>query len=446
MKNIGENIIKIARQYGCAAQVTILEEDSKDINVRQGEIEQLLTSRAISTGVRLFQGKKSTIVSFSGFDFDDMEVKIKKAAADLAYLEDDEAKRLLAADECGAAVKEMELNDDAFERIDTAEAADILGRIEKRGLAFSDKIIPSEMAEFSASRSKITIFSSQGLYKTYAKSFYSFGYTAVAQDREKGIKEVDSYYENKRFFADLPDLERIGELAAAHALRKLGGRKIASARMKAIFSYRTAPTVLDMLCDALGGEEILLRNSFLVGKLGEKLFSDKVTIEDNPLLDRYPGSYPFDGEGVNGRSKLVFDKGRLSTYLHNSYSAAKLKMALTGNASLPLSAAPGIKNANFFLRPGKGTLADLVAEMKKGLLIDELFSSGMNPVTGDFSFGCSGFMVEGGAVTYPVKEITIAGNLLDLFKNIQVIAADNPWKYPVSSPSFLVDDLVVAGI
>ncbi len=446
MKNIGENIIKIARQYDCAAQVTILEEDSKEVSVRQGEIERLLTSRAISTGVRLFHGKKSAIVSFSGFDFDDMEAKIKKATADLAYLEDDEAKRLLAEDEYGTTAAELELNDDAFEKIDTAAAAAILGKIETNGLAFSDKIIPSEMAEFSASRSRITIFSSRGLYKTYAKSFYSFGYTAVAQDREKGIKEVDSYHENKRFFADLPNLERVGELAADRALRKLGGRKIASARMKAIFSYRTAPDVLDLLCDALGGEDILLRNSFLVGKLGEKLFSDRVTIEDNPLLDRYPGSYPFDGEGVNGRSKLVFDKGRLATYLHNSYSAGKLGMALTGNASLSLSAAPGIKNANFFLRPGKGTLADLAAEMKRGLLIDELFSSGMNPVTGDFSFGCSGFMVEGGAVTYPVKEITIAGNLLELFKNIQAIADDNPWKYPVSAPSFMVGELVIAGV
>lgn len=450
MKNIniaeiGENIVKIAGKYGCAAQVTILEQESKDINVRKGEIEHLLSSTAISTGVRLFSGEKSTIISFSGQNFDDMETKIKKALEDMAYLEDDEAKRLLFENEFGLKIKEIELNDNFFENIETEKVVDILKRIEEKGLAVSSKIIPSEMAEFSASHSKITLFSSQKLFKTYSKSSYSFGYAAVAEDTEKGVKEVDSHFERKRFFVDLPDLETIGEIAAERALKRLGGRKIKSGEMKVIFSYRTAPTILDLLFDALSGEEVLLRNSFLVGKLGEKIFADNVTIEDNPLLNRYPGSYPFDGEGMNGREKCVVDQGTLLTYLHNSYSAAKLKMALTGNASLSLSSAPGIKSGNFFLRSGKGSLENLVHEMKNGLLVDELFSSGMNPVTGDFSFGCSGFLVENGTITFPVKEITIAGNLLDLFKNILATADDNQWKYAISSPSFLVSKLTIAG-
>jgi PmbA protein len=364
---------------------------------------------------------------------------------DMAYLEDDGAKRLLEEEEYGAEVIDIELSDDGFEKIDTAAAAETLKKIEEKGLGFSSKIIPSEMAEFSASGSRIGLFSSKGLHKTYKRSSYAFAYTAVAEDKEKGIKEVDSYFESKRFFADLPELERIGEIAAERALKKLGGRKIKSADMKVVFSYRTAPTILDLLFDALCGEDIVLGNSFLVGKLGETIFSDQVTIEDNPLINRYHGSYPFDGEGKNGRQKLVFEKGKLLTYLHNSYSAAKLKMALTGNASLPLISSPGIKSGNFFLRPGSGSLDDLVTEMKNGLLVEELFSSGMNPVTGDFSFGCSGFLVENGKITTPVKEVTIAGNLIDLFKNIAVIADDNRWKSSITSPSFLVSKLTVAG-
>ncbi|MCK5056595.1 MAG: TldD/PmbA family protein [Candidatus Aminicenantes bacterium] len=445
ISEIGSEIVNIARKYGCSAQVTILERESKDINVRQGEIEQLLSTTAVSTGIRLFSGKRSTIIAFSGSNFDDMDARIKKALNDMAYLEDDEAKRLLEKKEFDAEEIDIELSDDGFGQIDTAPVAETLKKIEKKGLAFSSKIIPSEMAEFSASGSRISLFSSKGLHKTYKRSSYAFAYTAVAEDKEKGIKEVDSYFESKRFFADLPELEQIGEIAAERALKKLGGRKIKSGEMKVIFSYRTAPTILDLLSDALGGEDIVLRNSFLVGKLGEKIFPDHVTIEDNPLIDRYPGSYPFDGEGKNGRQKFVFEKGRLLTYLHNSYSAAKLKMALTGNASLSLSSSPGIESGNFFLRPGTGSLDDLVKEMKNGFVVEELFSSGMNPVTGDFSFGCTGFLVESGRITTPVKEITIAGNLLDLFKNIAVIADDNRWKSSISSPSFLVSKLTIAG-
>ncbi|MCK4766669.1 MAG: TldD/PmbA family protein [Candidatus Aminicenantes bacterium] len=442
---IGESIVKTAGKYNCESQVTIFEEKSKEIKVRKGEIEQLLTYTALSTGVRLFSGRKSTIISFSGQNFENMDAKIAKALEDMTYLEDDEAKRLLNIDEIGGEPDQMELDDGAFDSIDSGEAAETLKKIEKRGLAFSPKIIPSEMAEFSATGSKVSLFSSPGLQKTYSKSYYSFYYSAVAEDKEAGIKEVDAYSEGKRFFSDLPELERIGDVAAERALKKLGGRKIESGEKKVIFSFRTAPSIIDLLGDALVGEEVLLRNSFLVDKLGEKLFPDNITIEDNPLLGRYPGSYPCDGEGMNGRNKLVIEKGKLLTYLHNSYSASKLKLELTGNASLPLSGAPGIKCGNFFLKSGQGGLDDLLKEMGDGLLVEELFLSGMNPVTGDFSFGCSGFKVEKGVAAFPVKEITIAGNLLELFKNISVIADDNRWKSSVTSPSFLVSKLAVAG-
>lgn len=443
---VGENIVRIAKKHGCAAQVTIMEQESQDINVRKGEIEQLLSATAISTGVRLFTGKKSAIISFSGSDFGDMDAKIKKALQDMAYLEDDEAKRLLSAAEFGRDDNKLELDDNNYRNIESAGVVDTLKKIEEKGLAFSNKIIPSEMAEFSAVNSRVSLFSSQGLQKNYTRSYYAFAYTAVAEDKKKGTKEVDSYSEIKRFFADLPDLQKIGEKAAERALKRLGGRKIKSAEMKVIFSYRTAPTILDLLFAALEGEEIVLRNSFLVGKLGKKIFPENVTVMDDPLINRFPGSFPFDGEGMNSKKKLVIEKGKLLTYLHNSYSAAKLKMKLTGNASLSLSSAPGIKTGNFSLESGTGSLADLVKEIKNGLLVDELFTSGMNPVTGDFSFGCSGFLVENGRVTYPVKEITVAGNLLDLFKRIMAIAGDNQWKYSITSPSFLVSKLTIAGI
>ncbi|MDQ1352007.1 MAG: hypothetical protein QG657_2313 [Acidobacteriota bacterium] len=444
---IAGTILNIAKKNHCAAQVTMSVSDSKDIAVRQGKIERLLTSVAISTGIRLFKDNKSAIISFSGDDFENMEPRIKTAVESIDYLGQDNAKRLLKDTEFGPGVKELELDDNHFDDLKIPDIVDTLKNIETSGLAVDSKLIPSEMAEFSASRARVHLFSTEGLAKSYPRSYYSFSYNAVAESEDKRQKEVDTWYENKRFFKELPAelVGHIGKKAAEMALKRLGGKKIKGAEMPVVFSSRTAATLVKLLYNAICGEDILLRNSFLVDKLGEKLFPDNVTIMDDPFIPGYLGSYPFDGEGMNGLTKAVIEKGKLVTYLHNSYSAGKLNMALTGNASREISSAPGITCGNFYLQPGKGKMDDLLVEMKKGLLIEDLFTSGMNDVTGDFSFGCSGFRVEKGKIGAPVKEITIAGNILELFKNVLEIADDNEYKSSISSPSFLVAKLAVAG-
>jgi PmbA protein len=448
---VAENILKISKKHDCAAQITMIQSDAKDISLRNGEIEQLLTSVAVSTGVRLFKGKKNTIIAFSGEDFDNMEAKIKTALQNFEYLSDDEYKRLLTPAEFSSSqpLKDLDLTDNGYDALDLKQIKKELQRIESGALAFSNKIIPSEMAEFSGARSKIHLFTSEGVKKSYSKTIYVFSYTAVAEDKAKGLKERDYWSEKKRHFAALPlteNIARIGEIAAEKAIKRLGGKKIKSGERKVLFSRRTAGSLLDLLCDAVDGEEIVIKNSFLVDRLGEKLFPEIITIVDDPSIQAYPGSYPFDGEGLNGKTKPVVEKGKLLTYLQNSYSAGKLDMNLTGNASHSISSAPHIKVGNFFLQSGQGSLDDLVREMKTGLLVDELFVSGSNSVTGDFSFGCSGFLVENGKTTMPVKEITIAGNLLELYKNVVAIADDNLWKASITSPSILVSKLAVAGI
>ncbi|MGD2085369.1 MAG: TldD/PmbA family protein [Candidatus Aminicenantes bacterium] len=447
---VAEDILKISKKHDCTAQITMIQNDAKDISLRNGEIEQLLTSVAISTGVRLFKGDKSTIIAFSGEDFDNMETKIKTALQNFEYLSDDQYIRLLTPEEFNSShpLKALDLIDNGYDALDFKQIKKALQRIESGALAFSNKIIPSEMAEFSGSRSKIHLFTSDGVNKSYSKTLYMFSYTAVAEDKSKGLKEQDYWNERKRHFAALPSLENIGaigEIAAEKAIKRLGGKKIKSGERKVIFSRRTASSLLSLLCDAVDGEEIVIKNSFLVDRLGEKLYPENITIVDDPFIEAYPGSYPFDGEGMNGKTKVIIEKGKLLTYLHNSYSAGKLNMNLTGNASHSISSPPHIKVGNFYLQGGQGSLDDLVRDMKEGVLVDGLFVSGINSVTGDFSFGCSGFLVENGKTTMPVKEITIAGNLLELYKNVVAIADDNLWKASITSPSILVSKLAVAG-
>ncbi|MCP4216246.1 MAG: TldD/PmbA family protein, partial [bacterium] len=307
-------------------------------------------------------------------------------------------------------------------------------------------IITSEPVDFSGSRTGIHLFSSAGLSKSYSKSYYSFIYEAVAE--KDGLKETDYWYEDGHHFSDLPDargIADIGRIAAERAIKRLGGDNIPSGEYPVVFTSRTAGSLLQLIYYAVCGEEVLVRNSFMVDKLGKEIFPSYITIMDDPVMPRHIGSYPFDGEGMAGISKAVVEKGVLSTYLHNSYSAAKLGMELTGNASRGIASLPGIASGNFYLESGKGSMDDLVLEMQNGLIVEDIFTSGMNDVTGDFSYGCSGFLVEKGKIVAPVKEITIAGNVLDLFKNIIAIADDNQYKDAVSSPSFLVSKLAVAG-
>jgi PmbA protein len=448
LTEVAEQILTISKSHGCAAQVTMIQNDARSLSLRNGEIEQLLTSVAISTGIRLFKGKKSTIIAFSGEDFHHMEDKIKTSLQNLQYLCEDEYKRLLNPAEWHDLPPglDLDLMDNQYDSLSIPRIKKSLQRIESSALAFSAKVLPSDMAEFSASRRNTHLFTSAGINKSYGKTLYAFSYTAVAQDQ--GLKERDYWSESKRYFDDLPafaEIGRIGETAAEKALKRLGGKKVKSGSRKVIFSRRTAGSLLDLLCNALDGEEIVVKNSFLLDRLGQKLFPDLITITDDPLIHRYPGSYPFDGEGMAGMAKTVIEKGKLLTYLHNSYSAGKLNMNLTGNASASISSPPHIKVGNFFLQSGQGSLEDLVHEMKEGILVDDLYVSGINSVSGDFSFGCSGFLVEKGKITQPVKEITIAGNLVELYKNVIAIADDNLWKSTITSPSILVSSLTIAG-
>lgn len=447
LPDVAREIINIAKKMGCKAQVTMIESKSREINLRKGEIEKLLTSVAVSTGVRLFKDNKGTILSFSGEDFENMEAKLATAAEELQYLNADQYKRLLNPGEFGGAPPDLELADDTYEKLDIKDIKDILAYIENVALDTSDKILPSEMAEFSGSNGTIYLSTSEGLEKSFKRSLYDFSYVAVAEDGQS--KENDFWYERARHYSELPSREHlgnIGKIAAERAIKKLGGKRIKTGEYKVLFSRRTAPSILDLLGDAIDGEEVMLKNSFLLDGLGKKLFPDSVTIIDDPLKKRFPGSYPFDGEGMNGTITAVVERGRLMTYLHNSYSAGKLGMELTGNASRALSSNPHITIGNFYLEGGSGTIDDLTVEMKNGLLVDDLYVSGHNSVTGDFSFGCSGFLVENGKITMPVKEITIAGNILDIFKDIIAVADDNLFKSSLTSPSFLVSKLTVAGI
>ena len=237
----------------------------------------------------------------------------------------------------------------------------------------------------------------------------------------------------------------IGKIAAQRALRRLGARKAKTTKVPIIFDPLVARALLESIADAVNGDSIYRGALFLAGKLGEKIAGDNVTIVDDGTMRGGFGTSPFDGEGIPTRRTVIIEKGQLRSYLLNTYTAKKLKLASTGNASRGLAGTPGIGVGNFFLEPGKRDPKQMIADIPDGLYVTEFLGFGVNLVTGDFSRGASGLWISKGEFAYPVEEITVAGNLKDMLFNVSEIGNDLEFRGSVACPTLRIDGLTVAG-
>jgi PmbA protein len=225
----------------------------------------------------------------------------------------------------------------------------------------------------------------------------------------------------------------------------LGARKAKTARVPVILDPQVARSLVDHIFEAVNGDSIYRKASFLAGKLGEKIAGENITVIDDGTLVGGFGSSPFDGEGVPTRRTVVIENGVLKSYLMNTYAAKKLGLTTTGNAARGLAGTPGIGSGNFFLKPGSKKPAEIIADVKEGLYVTELLGFGVNLVTGDFSRGAGGLWISNGELTYPVEEITVAGNLREMFNNISEIANDLEFRGSVACPTIRIDGMTVAG-
>jgi PmbA protein len=225
----------------------------------------------------------------------------------------------------------------------------------------------------------------------------------------------------------------------------LGARKAKTAQVPIIFDPMVSTSILEHIFEGVNGDSVYRGASFLAGKLGQKIAGDNVNIVDDGTIVGGFGTSPFDGEGVPTRRTVVLENGVLKSYLLNTYTAKKLKLETTGNASRGLAGTPGIGPGNYFLQPGTKTPKELIAGIKEGLYVTEFLGQGVNLVTGDYSRGASGMWISGGELAYPVEEITVAGNLKELFFNISEIANDLEFRGSVAAPTIRVDGLTVGG-
>ena len=257
--------------------------------------------------------------------------------------------------------------------------------------------------------------------------------------------ERDYWHTAARSAAGLESAESVGRTAAERAVRRLGARKVATQKVPVIFEPRTARQFLGDIFDAVSGSAIYRHASFLAGKLGEKIAADTLTVVDDATIPGLFGTTPFDDEGVPSRRTVVIEGGVLKSYLLNCYSARKLNLKTTGNASRGITGNAGIGPGNFFVQAGKISPEQMIAGVANGFYVTELIGGGANTVTGDYSSGAAGLWIENGKLAYPVSEITIAGSMQQMLQQVDQVGSDLEFRGSVAAPTILIREMTISG-
>jgi PmbA protein len=341
------------------------------------------------------------------------------------------------------ALPELELLDAGDRASGVDSRIDAARRAERAARATDPRITNSEGSQATSGFARVVYGNTAGFLGEYESG--SHGLFAEPLARENGSMQRDYWMSSARRLADLEAPVEVGRHAAVRAVRRLGARKVASCEVPVIFDPLTAASLWRQVAGLVSGYAVYRGTSFLAEKLGERVASERITLVDDALRPSGLGSRPFDGEGLPSRRTTVLDRGKLASFLLDTYSARKLGAASTGNASRSAASAPGVGATNLGLAPGDATLEEIVADTPKGLLVTELIGMGFNPTTGDYSRGAAGIWIENGVLTHAVEEVTIAANFGDMLTNIETVGSDLLWLSRIGSPSVRVSKMTVAG-
>ena len=434
-----------ARRRGAsAAEVQLVSAESIAAGVRLGEVEKLKSSRERRLGMRVFVDQASATASTAEMERDSLEGFIQNTVAMARLTAPDPFSGLPEPKRQARDLPDLELTDSERGIVGADEALGLAREAEKAALGADPRIRNSEGGEFHSGLYSVLFANSNGFAGEYSATSFNLGVAPIAQS-DDGRMQQGYWYTAGRHFKMLEDPEAVGKTAASRALRRLGARKIKTMRAAVVFDPDIAASLLRALAGAASGPSLYKGASFLAGKLGEQIMSANVTIHDDGRMRAGLGSKPFDGEGLPTNRKNLVEKGVLLTYLLDCYSARKLKLEPTGNASRGVGEIPGVSPTNFYLEPGQYTPKQIIRSVKRGLYVTELIGFGVNGVTGDYSRGAGGLWIEDGELGYPVQEITIAGNLKEMFMSIEMIGNDLKWRSATVSPTIKIAEMMIAG-
>jgi PmbA protein len=444
LENVAGDLVDRAKRAGAtSADVLVREADEFSTSLRLGKIESLKEAASKALGLRVLLGIRSASSFSSDFSDSALGRLVERTVAMAKVTSEDPANGLPEPGQLGCYGGELALFSSDVESLSTEDRIQLARRAEQAALGADPRIQNSEGAWFEASLGTVAYANSLGFAGSYRSSYCALSVSPIAQ--QDGGMQRDYWYSVARRAAALETPEAVGQKAAQRALRKLGARKVSTCQAPVVFDPETARSLLAHVFDAVRGDAIYRSASFLTGKLHQKIANENVTILDDGLRPGGFGSRPFDGEGLPSSITPVIEKGILQNYLLNCYTARKLGLQTTGNASRGIAGPPGVGPKNFYMPAGPHSPEEILRSVEKGFYVTELIGFGVNTVTGDYSRGAAGMWVESGELAYPVEEVTIAGNLAEMLNHIEMVGSDLEFRSALASPTLLISGLTVAG-
>jgi len=450
LESLTADVVALAMKAGASdAEAVVREGDEFSVNVRMGEVETLKESGSRGLGLRVFLGTRSASTSTSDLTADGIRQLVEGAIALAKVTEEDPFAGLPETAEFGSIPGDLHLYFEDVYSLDGKERIEWARRAEAAALAADPRITNSDGGSFDAATGRKVIANSRGFVGGYRTSYAGVSAAPLVMDAN-GQMQRDGWWSGARRLIDLDSPESIGKEAARRTIRRLGARKVPTQRVPIVFAPEVARSLIGSIFEAASGDSIWRHASYLAGKLGEQIAAPTLTIvDDNAML--LPngaggfGSSPFDGEGLPSLRTVVVQNGILQTYLLNTYSARKLGMKSTHNASRGLAGTPGIGCGNLYLEPGQLSPEEIITQTHTGLYVTSLMGFGTNIVTGDYSRGATGLWIENGQLTHAVEEVTIAGNLAEMLMNVTAIGNDLDFRGSVASPTLRIDGMTIAG-
>lgn len=405
--------------------------DGADVTSRFGDVENIQYHNDEALTVTCIDGKRKGIASTNNLSDESIELTIEKSKTIASFLETDKHQGL---------AKENLINEFDIDcginfpkELSTEKLINMTIECEKSALDYDKRINNSEGSEYAYSQSNNLILNSHGAAGSYSSTSYTLSCVVIAE--EEGLKERDYAFSTRRSFNQIGDPKAIGHESAKKVISRLGAKSISTRKCPIILTPELSVGLFSSFLSAINGNNIYKKNSFLRDFINKKVFSDHISISEQPNLKEGLGSRPFDSEGVITSDKLIVEDGVLNTYLLDTYSASQLSLKSTGNSGY----------SNILINSTKPMMSNLVESIDNGILVTELMGSGANMLTGDYSRGAFGYLIENGKISYPVTNFTIASNMIEMFKNIEEIGNDYYLNSKIKCGSLMINDMTVGG-
>jgi PmbA protein len=424
------------------AECTISEGEEFSAQVRLGEVETIKQASSRGMGLRILIGKNTGSSYTSDLSDTGVRQMVAQAIELAAVTMEDPFASLPDASELGSIPGDLQLYSSDVEQLDAATKIEMARQAEDAALKFDARITNSDGGSFDSQLGRRVFANSAGFAGEYRSSYCSVSASPVAKLGEH--MERDYWYHSSRRFVDLERPDYVGRKAAERVIRRLGAVKVETQKVPVIFEPRVARSMMGHIFEAIEGRSVYRQSTFLAGRLGDKIAASGVTVIDDGTIPGLFGTQPFDDEGIPTRRTVVIANGVLKSYLLNTYSARKLGMKSTGNASRGITGNAGVGHGNFYLEAGTRSPVEMIAGIANGFYVTELIGSGVNVATGDYSRGAAGLWIRNGELAFAVSEVTIAGTLQEMLMNMEV-ASDLEFRGSVAAPTIWIGEMTVGG-